>query len=250
MYVAHSSRAHTPICTLMMRRANIIADAKSTSTGTGCDRGSCQECQANEQQAQLRQPNRAFGAGHSQLHVYREGSTTKLRASLRFRVAGGNWQEYTEVVIDRHFLLTVPLSGATAKTPCLIAFVELAVYLDWVMTAISAVRANGWSVRTRAALECVELRFSEPSFSLSQLSGRLRVSPFHLSRLIKRETGHGFREHLSQARMVLARRELRNKILSVKEIAAHAGYNSTTSFDREFKRIHGCSPTEWRRQTE
>ncbi len=118
------------------------------------------------------------------------------------------------------------------------------------MAAISAVQTNHIGVRTRLALECVEQFFPDPSFSLSRLSGRLQVSPFHLSRLIKRETGSGFREHLRQARMVFARRELRNGILSVKEIAANAGYNSTTCFDREFKRMHRCSPTEWRRQTE
>ncbi|MGH7552218.1 MAG: helix-turn-helix domain-containing protein [Longimicrobiales bacterium] len=35
--------------------------------------------------------------------------------------------------------------------------------------------------------------------------------------------------------------------LSVKEIAAAVGYNYVTSFDRNFKKMQGMTPTEWRR---
>ncbi len=76
----------------------------------------------------------------------------------------------------------------------------------------------------------------------------LRVSCTHLSRSIKKETGQGFRAHLISARILDARRHLLDPTLSVKEIATSVGYESTSSFDREFRRLHGLSPTEWRRQ--
>jgi AraC-like DNA-binding protein len=46
--------------------------------------------------------------------------------------------------------------------------------------------------------------------------------------------------------MTAAKEHLSLPLLSVKEIAGAVGYGFTSSFDREFKRVHGCTPTEWR----
>jgi AraC-like DNA-binding protein len=34
--------------------------------------------------------------------------------------------------------------------------------------------------------------------------------------------------------------------LSIKEIAAAVGYGRVSSFDRDFRRTYGCSPSSWR----
>jgi AraC-like DNA-binding protein len=33
---------------------------------------------------------------------------------------------------------------------------------------------------------------------------------------------------------------------SIKETAYACGYSSTGSFGRDFRRVHGCPPSEWR----
>jgi AraC-like DNA-binding protein len=90
--------------------------------------------------------------------------------------------------------------------------------------------------------------YCDHGLSLSTIAAQLRISRFHLSHILGRYTGRGFREHLSCFRLEAARELLVGSYLSVKEIAASVGYSSTSSFDRDFRRLHGCSPTEWQRR--
>lgn len=104
------------------------------------------------------------------------------------------------------------------------------------------------SLRVRMALALIEKRYADPNLRLDSVAGQVRVSSHHLSSLIKKETGKGFRYHLIHIRLKAARFYLTTSLMSVKEIATLVGYGSTSSFDREFRRNFECSPTEVRRQ--
>lgn len=108
---------------------------------------------------------------------------------------------------------------------------------------------NRPSVSVEMALAFLKQRIADSHFRLENLAKAVHLSRSHLSRILKKETGVGFREHLRNLRFECARAALRDGELSIKEIAAHCGFNSTSSFDHEFRRAHGCSPTEWRRAT-
>jgi AraC-like DNA-binding protein len=103
------------------------------------------------------------------------------------------------------------------------------------------------SARVQTALLYVEQSYANPHLRLTDVARRLRVSPCHLSHVIAKETGKGFREHLREVRISHARRHLASDAVSVKETAAAVGYANTKCFDREFRRVHGCTPTEWRK---
>lgn len=104
------------------------------------------------------------------------------------------------------------------------------------------------SPRVRTALAFVEKQYADPKLRLDSVAEHVRVSSHHLSSLIKKETGKGFRHHLIHVRLQAARFYLTRSFMSVKEIATLVGYGSTSSFDREFRRNFECSPTEVRRQ--
>jgi len=106
------------------------------------------------------------------------------------------------------------------------------------------------SARVRKAIEHLDQAYSDPRLRLHAVAKAVGLSAHHLSRLIKKETGSGFRAHLIRKRISEARRYLLAGMMSVKEIAAAVGYDSTSSFDREFRRVHGCSPTAWRRSVD
>lgn len=63
----------------------------------------------------------------------------------------------------------------------------------------------------------------ECDFGIQALAQYLRVSRSHLSRVIKRETGHSAQWHLTHTRLQHAERLLQDAHLSIKEVAAAPG---------------------------
>jgi AraC-like DNA-binding protein len=61
-----------------------------------------------------------------------------------------------------------------------------------------------------------------------------------------REEGSTFRDVLETARGQHAQRYLRQRALSLSQIATLLGYSDLRAFDRAFRRWAGVSPTEWR----
>jgi transcriptional regulator GlxA family with amidase domain len=53
--------------------------------------------------------------------------------------------------------------------------------------------------------------------------------------------------HLKQRRLLCAERLLHTTFLSVKQIASAAGFHDTHHFVREFRRVFGRPPGEYRR---
>ena len=74
----------------------------------------------------------------------------------------------------------------------------------------------------------------------------VRLSKSHLGRLIRRQLGVSYPQLLREIRMERSVPLLKNRTLSVKEVAAQLGYAYATEFDRDFRRRFGTSPTRWR----
>lgn len=75
----------------------------------------------------------------------------------------------------------------------------------------------------------------------------LSLSTDHLGRLIKKTTGIPFTEYLNMTRMKYATTLLLSTNLSVKEIAANSGYNSTEYFLYKFKSTFSTTPQKYRK---
>jgi AraC-like DNA-binding protein len=101
--------------------------------------------------------------------------------------------------------------------------------------------------RTATALAYMREHFHDQNFSLDIVSARVRLSRWHVGRLLHRETGATYRELLRQMRLERALTLLRDPTRTVKEVAAAVGYRYNTELDRDFKRVFGVSPTVWRR---
>jgi AraC-like DNA-binding protein len=102
--------------------------------------------------------------------------------------------------------------------------------------------------RAAAALEYMRAHIHEPSLSLDGVSATVRLSRWHLCRVLRRETGATYRGLVHQMRLERACELLRDPLRSVKEVAAAAGYSYSTELDRDFRRAFGESPTQWRRR--
>jgi AraC-like DNA-binding protein len=85
------------------------------------------------------------------------------------------------------------------------------------------------------------------SISLEQIAKALNVSTFYFCKMFKKATGLTFTDYLSRTRIEKAKNLLLNPNVRVSEVAYDCGFISLTHFNRIFKRIAGCSPTDYRR---
>jgi DNA-binding response OmpR family regulator/methylphosphotriester-DNA--protein-cysteine methyltransferase len=81
--------------------------------------------------------------------------------------------------------------------------------------------------------------------SENAVAAGIGVDPAHLGRLIKDETGLGFRMWRSTAAVQVAVGRLRAPDARVSEIAYALGFEHAAQFAREFRRIIGISPREY-----
>lgn len=102
-----------------------------------------------------------------------------------------------------------------------------------------------YSLLTRNALQYINLHASE-GLQLGDVAEKLCVSSSYLSAHIRKETGITFHEHVTEAKMNVARTMLNDPRVLVEEVAYAVGYNNYISFYNAFKRTQHMTPTEYR----
>ncbi|GAB2694492.1 AraC family transcriptional regulator [Paenibacillus thermoaerophilus] len=88
----------------------------------------------------------------------------------------------------------------------------------------------------------------DTDLSLQQIADQLRVSPSHLSRVFKEETGVNFIDYLIRYRMDKAKEWLAHTEMPIKEIAERLRYTSVQNFARVFKQCVQLPPGEYRKR--
>lgn len=90
----------------------------------------------------------------------------------------------------------------------------------------------------------------DKNLNLSEVSKVAFYSPFHFHRIfsaITNETVNGF---INRTRIEKSAFELmRNKALTIEEVAFKFGFSSNSSFSKSFKKYYGISPTELKNKT-
>jgi AraC-like DNA-binding protein/ligand-binding sensor protein len=118
-------------------------------------------------------------------------------------------------------------------------------HLAFIANQITLQQGNGDSLMTRRAKDYVASHQSDP-IKLEEIARTLNVSRFHFCRSFKQTTGLTFVEYLSRVRIEKAKVLLHNHNLRVSEIAYEVGFQTITHFNRIFRKLVGCSPTEYR----
>jgi AraC-like DNA-binding protein len=115
-----------------------------------------------------------------------------------------------------------------------------------VRKALIPVRIHRTGVGSAVERRLQEIIESGVAYNIGDLAAQLHLSPSHLQRLFKRETGVRLGEWLIAQRLEEAAYLLANSYLSVKEIARSAGYEHVSSFIRAFERRYVLTPTRYR----
>jgi transcriptional regulator GlxA family with amidase domain len=94
----------------------------------------------------------------------------------------------------------------------------------------------------------IELMQGDPSrtFSLGEMAESVNLSPPYFCYLFKSVTGVPPARYLKSLRMQGAATLLTTTFLSVKEVVRRVGCTDESHFVRDFKRMYGVTPSEYR----
>jgi AraC family transcriptional regulator len=103
-------------------------------------------------------------------------------------------------------------------------------------------------IQERRLRQVVEMIESEPACSIRDLALKVSLSPAHLQRLFKQQTGTQLGSLVVERRLQKAAKLLTISNLSIKEIAHMVGYRHHSSFVRAFQRRFARAPKHFRRE--
>lgn len=116
--------------------------------------------------------------------------------------------------------------------------------LENLIKIIRCNRNDKKSIAIKEAIHYMKQHYKE-EISLDDLSQYIGISPQHLSKLFKEETGINYVEWLTNLRIDMAKQLLTEGGQTVKEICYLVGYHDPNYFSRIFKKIVGISPTDY-----
>ena len=96
-------------------------------------------------------------------------------------------------------------------------------------------------------LELIEKQLAH-DLRLEELASQAQLSPYHFLRTFEAETGLPPHQWVIRRRIAKAKRLLRERQLTLAEIAEAVGYASQASMTAAFTRVVGVPPGEWRQR--
>ena len=88
--------------------------------------------------------------------------------------------------------------------------------------------------------------YADPELNLQRLARKAGVPARAVSRAINTHKGQNISQWVNSARIDAACALLSNNDITITEAMLAAGFTTKSNFNREFRRIMGCSPSEWR----
>jgi AraC-like DNA-binding protein len=95
------------------------------------------------------------------------------------------------------------------------------------------------------AKDLADVRYAEP-IQVADMAREARLSPAHFSREFQRTFGESPHRYLLTRRLERAAALLRTTDRTVADICFMVGLTSVGSFTTSFRRMFGCTPTEYR----
>ena len=112
--------------------------------------------------------------------------------------------------------------------------------------AYSNVMSQKISQRMERVSKYIQDHYQNP-ITLSEISDIASMTEQSFSRWFRQTSGLTFVDYLMQLRTTVASNLLVNTNKAMTEVAAESGFNSSSSFNRAFLKIKGCSPREFRK---
>ncbi len=96
-----------------------------------------------------------------------------------------------------------------------------------------------------SVLDYLDEHYAE-DITLEKVADVAGFSKFHFSRLFKQCSGYNFYDYVCFRRIKAAETLLLKPGSSITEVALQSGFSSLSTFNRTFKKVKGCTPSEYR----
>lgn len=103
---------------------------------------------------------------------------------------------------------------------------------------------NSWLAINRV-VEYINRNYAE-AITLDSIASVAGFSKYYFSRLFTKYTGTSFSQYLLRKRIAVAAHLLCSTQLPIVQVSMQSGFSSLSTFNRTFKDVHGCTPTEYR----
>ncbi|MFC3041886.1 helix-turn-helix transcriptional regulator [Virgibacillus xinjiangensis] len=125
----------------------------------------------------------------------------------------------------------------------------MAMMADEYCDLVQQFSTGGYSRIVRQAIDIIQLNLGE-KLSLDGIAAQLFVTPSHLSRRFKAETGWSVTTFINRKRVEEAKWYLQRDTISITDIALMVGFSDVNYFSKVFKRHIGKTPTQYIREKE
>lgn len=102
--------------------------------------------------------------------------------------------------------------------------------------------------RLERAWQLIEKDYKDNTLGLETAAKVSGISKNHLNVLLRQTTGFTFCKLLLRYRILRSTAMIRNKDYSLLEIVLENGFQSLTTFERQFHRLMGITPRQFRRK--
>lgn len=109
---------------------------------------------------------------------------------------------------------------------------------------VKAVSTHGYSLLVKQAVDYINLYF-EREISLQRIANKINVTPSHLSKKFKKETGFTVTEFINRRRVKEAKELFKKTDHSITDIAFLIGFDDPSYFSAVFRKFTGMTPREY-----
>lgn len=102
--------------------------------------------------------------------------------------------------------------------------------------------------RLKKAIDFIDTHYYEP-LTVEQVAREVYLSASRLSHIIRGELGMTLGDYISRVRIDKAKGLLRDKELSISQVAQEVGFPDQSYFTKVFKKIEKCTPKAYRQNT-
>lgn len=123
--------------------------------------------------------------------------------------------------------------------------------LFWLMENSGDIRCRERAVSAKSELLRPVLQYINENYreglTIEQLAGVAHLSPSYFMGVFRRSAGVSAVEYITQLRIKAACEALRGSEKTIAETAYECGFRNLSNFNKQFRRIVGCAPSEYRR---
>lgn len=103
------------------------------------------------------------------------------------------------------------------------------------------------SIICKNVTDYIQKNYTDFSMSNESIAQKFNYHPYHLSRIIKQETGKSLRQYIIDYRLQIAKNHLLTTEYDIEQIAWMSGFSSTSYFIKVFRQKTNTTPGQYRK---